>query len=43
MQTVIDRLSDIHRKHGPESIAGLITARCTNEELYLFQSSCEPA
>lgn len=37
MQSVIDRLSDIHRKHGPESIAGLITARCTNEELYLFQ------
>lgn len=37
MQTVIDRLSDIHRTHGPESIAGLITARCTNEELYLFQ------
>lgn len=37
MQTVIDRLSDIHRKHGPESIAGIITARCTNEELYLFQ------
>ncbi len=37
MQTVIDRLSDIHRKHGPEAIAGLITARCTNEELYLFQ------
>ena len=37
MQNVIDRLSDIHRKHGPESIAGLITARCTNEELYLFQ------
>ena len=37
MQTVIDRLSDIHQKHGPDSIAGLITARCTNEELYLFQ------
>ncbi|MCC2641623.1 MAG: putative NADH-quinone oxidoreductase, subunit [Nitrospira sp.] len=37
MQTAIDRLSEIHRKHGPESIAGLITARCTNEELYLFQ------
>ena len=37
MQSVINRLSDIHRKHGPESIAGLITARCTNEELYLFQ------
>ncbi|MCC6968331.1 MAG: molybdopterin-dependent oxidoreductase [Nitrospira sp.] len=37
MQAVIDQLSEIHRKHGPESIAGLITARCTNEELYLFQ------
>lgn len=37
METLVDRLSDIHRKHGPESIAGLITARCTNEELYLFQ------
>lgn len=37
MYTVVDRLSEILRKHGPESIAGLITARCTNEELYLFQ------
>ncbi len=37
MQTLVDRLSEMHRKHGPESIAGLITARCTNEELYLFQ------
>jgi formate dehydrogenase alpha subunit len=37
MQTLVDRLAEIHRKHGPESIAGLITARCTNEELYLFQ------
>ncbi len=37
MTAVVERLADIHRKHGPESIAGLITARCTNEELYLFQ------
>jgi formate dehydrogenase alpha subunit len=37
MGSLVDRLTDIHRKHGPESIAGLITARCTNEELYLFQ------
>lgn len=37
VQEVIDRLADIKAKHGPEAIAGLITARCTNEELYLFQ------
>ena len=37
MTALVDRLTDTHRKHGPESIAGLITARCTNEELYLFQ------
>ncbi|MEX5218316.1 MAG: molybdopterin-dependent oxidoreductase [Nitrospira sp.] len=37
MTAVVERLADIHRKHGPESIAGLVTARCTNEELYLFQ------
>jgi len=28
---------DIKRTHGGEAIAGLVTARCTNEELYLFQ------
>ncbi len=37
MHTVVDRFADIRKKHGPEGIAGLITARCTNEELYLFQ------
>lgn len=37
MHAVVDRLADIRKKHGPEAIAGLITARCTNEELYLFQ------
>ena len=37
MTAVVDRLTEIQRKHGHESIAGLITARCTNEELYLFQ------
>ncbi|MDX1408789.1 MAG: molybdopterin-dependent oxidoreductase, partial [Saprospiraceae bacterium] len=30
-------LLDIKRKHGPDAIAGLITGRCTNEELYVFQ------
>jgi len=31
------RLSEIKRKHGPGAIAGLISARCTNEDIYLFQ------
>ena len=37
VHSVVDRLADIKAKHGPDAIAGLITARCTNEELYLFQ------
>jgi formate dehydrogenase (NADP+) alpha subunit len=37
MHFVVDRFNDIRKKHGPDAIAGLITARCTNEELYLFQ------
>jgi formate dehydrogenase (NADP+) alpha subunit len=37
VHSVVDRLVDIKAKHGPDAIAGLITARCTNEELYLFQ------
>ena len=37
MHSVVDRLADIKAKHGPQAIAGLITARCSNEELYLFQ------
>jgi len=37
MHFVVDRFADIRKKHGPDAIAGLITARCTNEELYLFQ------
>ena len=31
------RLSDIKQKHGPDSICGLSSARCTNEENYAFQ------
>jgi formate dehydrogenase alpha subunit len=34
---VADRLGKIKAQHGPNVIAGLITARCTNEDLYLFQ------
>jgi len=37
VHSVVDRLVDIKAKHGSDAIAGLITARCTNEELYLFQ------
>ena len=31
------RLKDIKESHGPDSISGLSSARCTNEENYLFQ------
>ncbi|HRI37514.1 MAG TPA: molybdopterin-dependent oxidoreductase, partial [Nitrospira sp.] len=37
MHALVDRFADIKSKHGPDAIAGLVTARCTNEELYLFQ------
>jgi predicted molibdopterin-dependent oxidoreductase YjgC len=31
------KLSQIRKKHGADSIGGLASARCTNEENYLFQ------
>lgn len=34
---IADRLKEIKEKHGPDSIGGLSSARCTNEENYLFQ------
>lgn len=34
---VADRLKKIKEKDGPDAIAGLSSARCTNEENYLFQ------
>src|SRR5438094_3311202 len=37
MDTVVGRLKALKAQHGPNAIGGLITARCTNEELYLFQ------
>jgi len=37
MHLVADRFAEVKRRHGGDAIAGLITARCTNEELYLFQ------
>ena len=34
---VAQRLAEIRRVSGPDAIAGLSSARCTNEENYLFQ------
>ncbi len=34
---VAEKLSAIKEKHGPDSIAGLSSAKCTNEENYLMQ------
>jgi formate dehydrogenase alpha subunit len=37
MHLLVDRLTEIKSKYGADAIGGLVTARCTNEELYLFQ------
>lgn len=34
---VASRLTEIRNEFGPDSIAGLSSAKCTNEENYLFQ------
>ncbi len=34
---VVKRLNEIKAKHGPDSIAGLSSAKCTNEDNYVFQ------
>jgi predicted molibdopterin-dependent oxidoreductase YjgC len=37
MEYVSSRLRNIRDRHGPDAVAGLSSARCTNEENYLFQ------
>jgi predicted molibdopterin-dependent oxidoreductase YjgC len=37
LDLVADRLADIVKEHGPDSVMGLASARCTNEENYIFQ------
>lgn len=37
LEFVSSRLTEITESHGPDSIMGLSSARCTNEENYLFQ------
>jgi predicted molibdopterin-dependent oxidoreductase YjgC len=34
---IADRFTAVKKKHGADSLAGLSSARCTNEENYLFQ------
>ena len=37
LEFVVDRVGTIKEAHGGQSFGGLISGRCTNEELYLFQ------
>ena len=37
LEYVAERCVDLKLTHGPQAFAGLITSRCTNEDLYLFQ------
>lgn len=37
LNTVAENLKSIKEKYGPDSIAGLSSARCTNEDNYVFQ------
>lgn len=36
-ELIIDRFQEIVAEHGPDALAGLASARCTNEENYAFQ------
>ena len=38
-----DRLKRIRREHGPNSIGGITSSRCTNEETYLVQKTVRAA
>ena len=37
LDMVTDRLAETRQKHGPDAIGFLASAKCTNEENYLFQ------
>ena len=37
LKLIADKLKEIKEKHGPDSIALLSSARCTNEENYVIQ------
>ncbi len=38
-----ERLRDIQQRHGPDSIGGITSSRCTNEETYLVQKMVRAA
>ena len=37
LDLVANRLADTIKEHGPDAVMGLASARCTNEENYIFQ------
>ena len=37
LDVVADKLAETVQNHGPDAVAGLTSARCTNEENYMFQ------
>jgi formate dehydrogenase alpha subunit len=37
LSLAVERLRALRDRHGPDSLAGLASAKCTNEENYLFQ------
>ncbi|UCB46067.1 MAG: formate dehydrogenase subunit alpha [Spirochaetota bacterium] len=37
MSYIVENLDRIRKKHGPDAIGGLSSAKCTNEENYIFQ------
>ena len=43
IQHTADRLRDIQQRHGPDSIGGITSSRCTNEETYLVQKMVRAA
>ena len=43
LNTVIEKLKETKEKYGPDAIGGLSSARCTNEENYVFQKMMRAA
>lgn len=43
METVVTNLTEIKEKYGPDAISGLSSARCTNEDNYVFQKMMRAA
>jgi formate dehydrogenase alpha subunit len=43
LERIVSRLKNIRTAHGPDSVAFLASAKCTNEENYLLQKFCRAA